>query len=280
MNNAMSPQELVFGFLSSRLPLSSLPWLEKSANQLERSSEDKVVFTVFSAAIRHSGKGPLSLNESDLAAAKALVPGWNPLDWSIDQAVRIFLLLAMPPTSKSAHLMDLIYQTADLGEALALMKALPLLPNPLDHMARAREGARSNVKSQFEAVALRNPYPADHFDQAAWNHLVSKAIFVDSPLEEITGLDRRANKALNQILMDLVKERQAANRPFSPQLYRCLGPLAEDAELELMENVLQTGTSSERNAVLIGLKLSSSSRATQLLKQHSLGELDPWPTRL
>jgi hypothetical protein len=147
-------------------------------------------------------------------------------------------------------------------------------------MARAREGARSNVKSQFEAVALRNPYPADHFDQTAWNHLVSKAIFVDSPLEEITGLDRRANKALNQILMDLVKERQAANRPFSPQLYRCLGPLAEDAELELMENVLQTGTSSERNAVLIGLKLSSSSRAAQLLKQHSLGELDPWPTRL
>jgi hypothetical protein len=266
MNNAMSPQELVFGFLSSRLPLASLPWLEKSANQLERSSEDKIVFTVFSVAIRHSGKGPLSLNELDLAAANSLVPGWNPRDWSLDQAVRIFLLLAMPPTDKSVQLMDLLYQTADLGEALALMKALPLLPNPASHMARAREGARSNVKSQFEAVALRNPYPAEHFDETAWNHLVSKAIFVESPLEEIIGLDRRANPSLNQILMDLVKERQAANRPFSPQLYRCLGPLAEKEELDLLENVLRTGSPSEQDAVVKGLKLSPSSRAAQILK--------------
>lgn len=263
----MSPQELLFGFLSSRLPLTSLPWLEKSANQLERTSEDKVVFTVFSAAIRHSGKGTLSLKDSDLVAAKELVPGWNPMDWSIDQAVRIFLLLALPPTAKSAQLMDLIYQTADLGESLALMKALPLLPNPADHMTRAREGARSNVKSQFEAVALRNPYPADHFDETAWNHLVSKAIFVESPLEEIDGLDKRANKALNQILMDLVKERQAANRPFSPQLYRCLGPLAESEELDLMENVLRSGTPPEQKAVECGLKLSPSSRAAEILKQ-------------
>lgn len=224
----MSPQELLFDFLKLRLNVASISWLEKSVNVLSDVTEDKTVFTTFSATIRHSGKASLSLNETELSMAKAIVPEWSPIDWTLDQTARIILLLALPPTLSSAKLMDSIYQTADVGEALALLKALPLLANPLDHLARAREGARSNVKSQFEAVALRSPYAANHFDESAWNQLVSKAIFIDSPLEEFVGLDRRANKALNRILVDLIKERRAAGRSFSPLIYSCLGQFGSE----------------------------------------------------
>jgi hypothetical protein len=265
MVSRMSPQELIFGFLASRLDLSELPWLETSASLLRREPDDKTVFTLFSAALRHSGKKPLSPTARELADADALVPGWNPADWTLDQTVRIYLLLALPPTPESANRMDLIHQTADLGEALALLKALPLLPNPLDQMARAREGARSNVKSQFEAVALRNPFPAAHFDEAAWNQLVSKAIFVDSPLEEIYGLDQRANRRLNRILLDLIAERQAAGRAFTPLLYRCLGPCAGEEELDAIEAALPTAPQSARESILKGLALCPLPRAARIL---------------
>lgn len=261
----MSPQELIFGFLASRLELTSLPWLEKSASQLRRDADDKTVFTLFSAALRHSGKNPLSPSARELFDADALVPGWNPGDWTLDQAVRIYLLLALPPTSESARRMDLIHQTADLGEALALLKALPLLPNPLDQLARAREGARSNVKSQFEAVALRNPFPAAHFDETAWNQLVSKAIFVDSPLDEIYGLDPRSNRRLNRILMDLILERRAAGRAFTPLLYRCLGPCAGDEELDAIESALEISPPSVKDSILKGLSLCPLTRAAHIL---------------
>jgi hypothetical protein len=260
----MTPKDLVFKFLSSRLELSALLWLEKNALRAGGASDARITFANFSSAIRHSGKGPMLLKERELEEADALVRGWKPSDWTLDQAARIHLLLSLPPEPSSARLMDLLYQTADMGEALALMKALPLLPNPKDHLARAREGARSNVKTQFEAVALGNPYPALHFDEQAWNQLVSKAVFVDSPLDAIVGLESRANKALNRLLTDLIRERLSAGRTFSPLLYRCLGPVADDADLDLLEGVLGSGTAQEKAAVVQGLSWNLSPRAERI----------------
>ncbi len=41
----------------------------------------------------------------------------------------------------------------------------------------------------FEAVAHRNPYPAEQLPEAAWNQMVLKALFVGSRLAPIVGLD-------------------------------------------------------------------------------------------
>lgn len=269
-----SPQAAIFAMLASRLGTAELGWLEAGFARLRKEPVDNTVFALFSTALRYSGKGPLSPDPRELDQANSLVPGWDPADWTLDQAARIYLLLALPPTPESARRMDSILQTADLGEALALHKALPLLSNPLEHLSRAREGARSNAKSIFEAVALRNPYPASHFDESAWNQLVSKAVFVDSPLDRIYGLDKRANQRLNRILIDLVAERQAAGRPFTPLLYRCLGPCAGQQELDLIESALKTASRSDADSILAGLSLSGFPGAARILERSGFPRKD------
>lgn len=222
----MKAQDLIHTWLASRLPAAALAWLGEKSSQLSAGAPEKVAFTSFSAAVRHTGKDPLNLDGAALQAAAAAVEGWNPSDWTVDQAARIRLLLALPPGEASARIILQIHQTADVAEAIALQKALPLLPDPEAHMAWAREGIRSNIQGVFEAVTLRNPYPAKHFDETGWNQMVTKTFFMESPLEEVWGLDRRANAALGQILADLAFERWAAGRTFSPMLWRCVGPVA------------------------------------------------------
>jgi len=212
----MTPQELIFSLLSRKVDLRVLPWLEKTAAAWAHQPEEAMVFTSFSAAVRHAGKAPLAPGGAELAMASELVPGWDLSDWTLDQAARIFLLLALPRGIGSARRIDALYQTADVGEALALLKALPLLPDPDSHLSMAKLGARSNVKSQFEAIALRNPYPKDHFDEATWNQMITKAVFIDAPLPGIEGLEERCNPALGRMLMDLTRERLAAGRKINP----------------------------------------------------------------
>lgn len=223
----MHAREWILLQLKTRMTPASFAWLAETAEKIASGAKDRVVFSSFGLALRHAGKEPLRPAAPALAEAGRIVPGWNPQDWTCDQAARIFLLLSIPPGPDCLRLLDQLYQTSDLGESQALLKALALMPSPADHLPMAREGARSNVKMQFESVALRNPYPAAYFDQGSWNQLVAKALFVDSPLKEIFGLDTRCNPDLSRMLVDYVLERRAAGRSFDPQLWRCVGRFAD-----------------------------------------------------
>ena len=249
----MTTKDLLLDWLKPRLSVEALAWLEAKSAQITAGTSDNDVFSAFSAAVRHSGKMPLALSPDQLRTAAATVPGWNPGGWTCDEAVRAYLLLSLPATPKSAQLMDQLYETADLGETLALQKALPLLANPEAHMQRAREGLRSNIKLAFEAVALRNPYPALHFDELAWNHLVVRTQFVDSPLEEVEGLDKRVNPTLSAMLVDLVQERWAAGRTISPQIWRCVGPYADDQALDALKRAYTEGDPAHQRAAAAAL---------------------------
>ncbi len=240
-------------------------WLEEKAALLATGAQEKTVSLSFSSCLRYSGKSPLALAHADLQAARAAVPGWNPGDWTCDQAARIFLLVSLPPGSDSAKMMDRLYQTADVAEAVALQKAAAVLAFPEGHLARAREAIRSNIKEVFEAITLRNPYPADQFDVIGWNQMVVKTFFVESPTQEIEGLDRRANPPLSRMLTDLAQERWAAGRTFSPQLWRCLGPCADDRGLDGLQKAL-AGSPVEKRAAVLALASCPLPRAATLLQ--------------
>ncbi len=261
----MSAQTLLHDWLKARLPSPAFAWLEEKAALLAAGAPEKTVFTSFSSCVRYSGKAPLHLDAQALKAARDAVPGWNPSDWTCDQAARILLLLSLPPGSASAKQMDQLWQTADVSEALALQKSVAVLAHPEGHLARSREALRSNIQEVFAAITLRNPYPALHFDDLAWNQMVTKTFFVDLPLTEIAGVDSRVNPALSRMLSDLAEERWAAGRSFSPQLWRCVGPCADDHGLANLQKALSQGASAEKRAAALALASCPDPRATLIL---------------
>jgi len=151
-----------------------------------------------------------------------------------------------PDAASIRRTFDKLCQSADVNELVAFYKALPLLPFPEAHAARAAEGVRTNITDVFRAVAHKNSYPAEHFDEVAWNTMVLKALFIGVPLHPIVGLDERANPRLMRMLCDYAHERWAAGRDVSPELWRCVGPHADEAAIADLKRVIETGREEER----------------------------------
>lgn len=222
--------------LSQQLSTAAADWLERSLAQVAAGQSKRHLLTAFSAASRKVGKADLQVTPVDAQRADSLRPGWDFSHWSVDQAARTLLLLAIPADQEQS--VQMLFDNADVGELIALYQSLPLLPHSKRYCAQAISGVRSSMTAVFNAIALRNPYPADYFDQPAWNQMVLKALFEGSPLFLIEGLDRRANPELARMLSDYAHERWAANRPVSPELWRPVGPFAEADIVADLERVL------------------------------------------
>jgi hypothetical protein len=95
---------------------------------------------------------------------------------------------------------------------------------------------------------------------------VTKTFFVDSPLEEVWGLDRRVNPALGRILADLAFERWAAGRTFGPMLWRCVGPVADARGLEALRKALTGGDAVHRSAAALALSACKDPEAARILQ--------------
>lgn len=222
---------LVNAWLGPRLGEVSRTWLDEKSAQLE---DDAATFLAFALAPRKVGKADLTLSDEELRAAEALHPGWRPRGWSVDQLARLSLLLK-GPRERFLPRFDKLCATGDVRESVALYQALPLYPDPESLVARAAEGLRTNIVPVFEAVAHGNPFPRDHFDEAAWNQMVLKAIFVGTALHPIMGIDERANETLARTLIDYAHERWAASRQVSPELWRGVGPFLNAERLPDIE---------------------------------------------
>jgi hypothetical protein len=203
-------------------------WVDEALVALGRSPVERDLHVVMGLAPRRLGKADLALSEADLAEARTARPGWDPSGWSVDGAARVAALLAFRGQRPFAVTFKDLRRTADAGETVALYRGLPLYPEPQALDFEAGEALRSNLRPVFEAVAHRNPFPRDRFDQHRWNHMVLKALFVGSELAPITGLDERANPELARILIDYARERWAAGRPVTPELWRPVRPFVDE----------------------------------------------------
>jgi hypothetical protein len=219
---------------------------------------------------RRVGKQDLVPTADELALADRICPGWYPQNWSWDQVARSLLLLTLPQEHQEQvrYRLEQLFTTAGIGELVALHQTLPLLPYPERYRFWADEAVRSHMTAVFHAIALHNPYPARHFDAAAWNQLILKAIFVGAPLHPIYGLDERANSTLARMLIDYVHERWAAKRQFTPELWRLVAPFITTAILPDLETALSTGDRIQQEAVALACTRSQLPAAVALLDAY------------
>ena len=244
-------------------------WLRSTKAEIQSDAPDWKFYTAFSGAPQHVGKRDLDLSEKDLNEADRLRTGWRPRHWSTDQAARSVIVLSYPSDDREryVHAVEQLFSTADVRESVALYQLLPLLPYPDAYRARAAEGIRSNMTSVFNAVAHHNPYPSEYLDEPAWNQMVLKALFVGSPLSPITGLDDRTNPELARMLVDYARERWAAQRDVSPELWRPVGPYANEY-LEELGLVLSSPDETEREAAGLALAAAGTREAESLLGKY------------
>lgn len=180
-------------------------WLRAALHRI--GERDEAIFEVFPAAGRACGRGPL-----------AGAPGW-----SIEVAVRVRLLLAVPGNEPAAlgRLLFDIYRYGDAGERLAVLRALSYLDERRqlgEHgLPVVRDALRTNDLRLIEAAA--GPYggqwlPDDEFRQAAL-----KCVFVGIPLSAVARLAERTDRELARMFADYARERRVAGRDVPPAVW-------------------------------------------------------------
>lgn len=231
-----------------------IAWFRGAIEEVSRASSDRALGMAIGLAPRRLGKGGISLGPDDLARAAALRNGLDPGGWSVDQLARIALMVASYRGDAGfAERLDKICVTAEINELIALCLGFAIYPAIALIEPRAREAIRSGMKPVFEAIAHRNPYPAEAFAEDHWNQMVVKAIFNGSSLWPIQGLDRRGNPQLARMLVALAQERWAAGRPISPEVWRCVVPHADGEGVAAMIRAWDGGEESHRFAIALAL---------------------------
>jgi len=261
-----TPAGLLARWLRRQLPDAAKNWLDGQLDKLGPGYSERDLHIALGMAPRRLGRENLRLSDEDLRAARSVRPGWDGHEWSVDQAARILLLCRAAEEDRDFpnRFADLC-RSADAAEAVALYRGLPLYPWPERLERQAAEGVRTNMRAVFEAVAHRNPYPCEHFDENRWNQMVLKAVFIGSALHPIQGLDDRNNAELALILCDYAHERWSAGRAVTPELWRCVGRFADTAAIDDLRRVVETGSPVEVKAAALALAASDHEGADAIL---------------
>ncbi|CAM3500103.1 EboA domain-containing protein [Aquirufa ecclesiirivi] len=261
----MNISEPLFQALSGQCQPKELDWLkEKSAKDTNSLSLSFVMVPRFIEK--------QELENEVLSQAASILPDWNWNDWTLDRLARVYLLSLCQERELSQDeyikKINLLFDTAELNESVALYSAIPVLAYPEAWMNRATDAVRSNVGLIFDAIAFGNPYPKQYFSELAWNQLVLKCIFNDKPIHQIEGLEERNNEALVQTLVDFAHERWAANRRVPSQVWRLLVPYLNPAILPNIEKLIHSDSASDRLAAALVLAQSSLAEAKTLAEKY------------
>lgn len=118
-------------------------WLTKKMELIDaEGATPKDLYLAFSAAPRFVGREPLHLSQHEIEMANLIRPGFNPSRWNAAQTARTLLILSQPYQDGEAFrdTIETLFNTADMGELVALYAALPLLPHPELFRSRAEIG--------------------------------------------------------------------------------------------------------------------------------------------
>jgi hypothetical protein len=211
--------------LTSRLSEDAASWFRQALKTVRSKGEATDAFLIlWSGAGRRLGQARLEAPTGDEQDAKK-VP-FFPLGWGADEFGRTLLLqAALSARMPEAHaqLVNELFETGDLRERQAVLRALPHLPAPERFLAVGVEAVRNNAVSVIEAIACENPFPARHFTEEAFNQMILKCLFCEVSLRRVVDLGRRVTPELRRMVDGYATERRAAGRPVPEDAALVLG---------------------------------------------------------
>jgi len=263
-------KSFLFELLEQEADSKSMDWLLQQKEKIEKEGSYLKFYMAFGQASRFFKKTILKISAKQKEIANNLAEGFSPQTWDQLQTARSYLLLHFEEKEASNWVIALnkLFETADMHEQQSLYAALPIMPFQPEMKERTIEGLRTNISSVFDAVTLNNPYPAQYFDERAWNQMVLKAIFMQRPLYQIQNADDRANPTLAKILVDFAHERWAAGRTVMPELWRFVGPFINEENLADVQKVILSEDPIQQKAALLACKSSDFEQAKKLIDQH------------
>jgi hypothetical protein len=189
---------------------------------------------------------------------------------TLQQVARIYLLSTVLEKNPEFFIPKVakLIEVADTDELATFLRFLPLLPNSEVFKFPAVEALRTNIAPVFDAIALDNPYPAEHFNDQQWNQMYLKAAFMQRDLTKILSVEDRANKDLARIISDYAHERWAASRSVDPHFWRPVSPFLEGALLSDMKRLLESESTAENRAGALCCYYSPSEEARGLLENY------------
>ena len=215
--------------------------------KLEQSSDSRSFFIHFGLMGRKVPRVVIKPSSDIIAHLQARHTGFDPATWTLDDFCRLALMLRLDPAQGLEYIKTLV-AAADMREQVIVYRSLPYFSNAEEYVMMAIDGIRTNMVAVFDAIAMDNQYPATYFEEAAWNQMVLKAIFMERPLYRIIGLDDRKNARLANILHDFTHERWSAGRPVTPELWRLVDGFIDDGIFADLQKVMHDGTSLAKQA--------------------------------
>jgi hypothetical protein len=199
----------------AQVSASARDWLAQ-AIAAARPPLDRAGFaTAFALAARQVGRAAPDPATPEIARLPQAGLTWPVAPWGLDGLTRAGLLLhaaaALAP-GELETLAEECFLQGDTRERQAVLRTLPLLPDPGRFVPLGAEACRTSVEPVFEAIACENPFPARHFPESSFNQMVLKAIFIGVRVGRILGLEGRITPELRRMAADYASERRAAGR--------------------------------------------------------------------
>lgn len=263
---------LINDFLMARLDAKAADFIRNTQLEIQGDVEDARFTSLISLASRYIPRQLLMPTSNEVASAQKILAGWNPNAWSMLEAARITLILSRNDllSNDFPDCFNRWFNYADEGELCALYRAIPLLPEPQRFVWRAAEGCRTNMKSVFTAVTCDSPFPQKYFDDVAWNQLLVKALFTETPLTRVYGLDLRISTTLSHMVLDYMDERSSAGREIPLDSWLCLGE-STDARFEKFVKIALKSSSLKNGAsAIVALGRAKKIDALQSLRDKNV----------
>lgn len=242
-------QEIVF----NKLTEEELHWLNNNIQQIEKDELGNHFILIYSLIFRFIGNSPITWNTEELEFFKKKYPSFSKNTWSKHSLCRGVIMTKLPIATNKTILKNLL-NTCSVRELVDFHKNLFFLENAKDLTSMVEEGIRTNTTDVLDAIALNNPYSANFLTDDAWNQLVLKAIFTERPLYKIYGLLERRNTKLALILNDFIRERWAAGRTVSPEVWQLMEGYDHPEITKTIKEAIATTNELAQKALQIILK--------------------------